>query len=123
MRRLCLFLAIGILSGCFAPAYREGQTRCSQGTNHCPDGYYCGPDGACWLLGDNRDFGVPCRDSDACLNMTSPFARGSWAGGSSVGVTSDSHRASITVGEPMAGTAGDANRAIRFGMLRQAMSK
>jgi hypothetical protein len=102
-------------AGCFAPSYVDGNLRCADGATPCPDGYYCaithaGQPGSCWRNGH-----APPR----------PAAPVTVSAGGAVGVTSpQSHGLSISVGQPLVGSASAAgDHTLQLGVMRGAVSK
>jgi hypothetical protein len=109
MKSTLVWLAL-VAGGCFAPSYRDGDLRCADGATACPDGYYCAVTDTCW------------RNGHAPPRPPAPLTA---ASGGGVNVTaSGSHALSISVGQPLVGTASaPGDHTLQLGVMRRAASK
>jgi hypothetical protein len=49
--RPILVVAAFVLTGCFAPKYKDGDLKCEPGPHACPTGYHCASNKTCWSDG------------------------------------------------------------------------
>jgi hypothetical protein len=109
MRSTIVLLALA-LTGCFAPSYRDGDLVCADGPTRCPDGYYCAVTKTCWRNGH-----APPRPP---IHITAGT-------GGAVDVTAaGAHQMTISVGQPLVGTASaTGDHTLQLGLVRSAVSK
>ena len=135
-----LLLTCFALVGCFSPKYDNGQFKCSPGAHPCPDGYYCATDNTCWKKGQSPSTvpdmslttstdmaGMPEVDMTILshdMAFTSPLVHVSVAGGAGVAAqVAGTHRATFSVGQPIAGPSPGTNHQIQYGVLRGTTAK
>jgi hypothetical protein len=135
--RTCLLLVSLASLGCFSPKYDSGQFKCSPGSHPCPDGYCCASDNTCWQNGKfppdmsppaSIDMaGMPALDMTILsydMAFTSPLVHVSVGGGAGIAAqVAGTHRATFSVGQPIAGPSPGTNHQVQFGVLRGTTAK